>query len=88
MIIIRIRLIVTINELTQDVKQQTDIKLMNRLVKNTKKPQTLRFEIDADKLSALFSQQLICAADIRCLDHSSKSCLQTICLKSLLASHS
>jgi len=60
---------------------------MNRITKNTKKSQTLRFEIDADKLLALFSQQLLCAADIRCLDHSSKSCLQNICLNSLLANH-
>ena len=53
---------------------------MNRFAKSTIKPQTLRFEIAADKLSALFSQRLICAADIRCLDHSSKKRLHDICL--------
>jgi len=57
---------------------------MNKLTNNTKQAQTLRFEIDADRLSALFSRHQLCAADIRCLDHSSKNCLQTICLNTLL----
>ncbi|MEW5008399.1 MAG: hypothetical protein RPR28_11795 [Cycloclasticus sp.] len=58
---------------------------MNGLTKSERKSQTLRFEIDADTLYGLFSQQQLCAADIRCLDRSSKNCLQAICLKSLLS---
>jgi len=57
---------------------------MNKLTNNTKQAQTLRFEIDADKLSTLFSHHQLCAADIRCLDRSSKNCLQIICLNTLL----
>jgi len=58
---------------------------MDILASNTDDSQTLRFEIHVKKLHALFSQQLICAADIRCLDNSSKNCLRTICLKTLLS---
>lgn len=56
---------------------------MDILVSNTDDSQTLRCEMHVKKLRTLFSHQLICAADIRCLDSSSKNCLRTICLKTL-----
>ena len=44
----------------------------------------IRFEISAEKMNELLVHRQICAADIRCLDTSSKQCLKKLCLKTCL----
>jgi hypothetical protein len=45
---------------------------------------TLHIEISSEKINDLLKQNKICAADIRCLDVSSKQCLKQLCLKTCL----
>lgn len=40
----------------------------------------VRLELSADTLSALLNAGLLCAADFRCLDHSSKRRVWKLCL--------
>ena len=55
-----------------------------RLTNNTENPDALCIEISSEKINMLLKQRLICASDIRCLDRSSKQCLQNLCLKTCL----
>ena len=50
------------------------------------KANVLFIEISSEKINALLAQQLICAADARCLDANSKSSLRKQCLKTCLYS--
>lgn len=55
-----------------------------RLTINSETPDALCIEISSEKINMLLEQRLICAADIRCLDDSSKLCLKKLCLKTCL----
>lgn len=44
----------------------------------------LRVEIDAATLLRLLQRQLLCAAELRCLDCESKHCLWRLCLTACL----
>lgn len=54
--------------------------------KDTDKANVLFIEISSEKINALLVQQMICAADVRCLDANSKSSLRKLCLKTCLYS--
>ncbi|PCH83098.1 MAG: hypothetical protein COB89_07585 [Piscirickettsiaceae bacterium] len=51
-----------------------------------KKSETVRIEIDLRKLEQLFYKEVLCARDLRCLDHKSKMLVQSACLTSCAAS--
>ncbi len=46
---------------------------------------SVRIEIQSDKLLTLLRQGLICAADLRCLDCNSKRCLLRLVMKACAA---
>lgn len=48
------------------------------------RPARLRVEIDAETLLRLLQRQLLCAAELRCLDCESKHCLWRLCLSACL----
>jgi len=41
---------------------------------------TIQIEIDQDKLTQLFEQGVLCAADFRCLNNQSKQQVTKLCL--------
>ena len=45
---------------------------------------TIRIEMDVDKIWMLFAQHQICMEDLHCLDNHSKQQLRKICLKTCL----
>lgn len=62
-------------------KSNKDLRIINT---TTGKAKTLSIEISAEKINTLLAQGIICAADIRCLDVSSKHCLKELCLATCL----
>lgn len=46
---------------------------------------SMRLEMSIDKINELLMHQQICAADIRCLDVSSKQFLKNLCLQNCLS---
>ena len=47
-------------------------------------PEVMSLEINAEIIQTLLEQRIICAADVRCLDESSKQCLKKLCLNTCL----
>lgn len=48
------------------------------------KEKTLSIEISSEKMERLLALHCICAEDIRCLNMTSRQCLQRLCLKTCL----
>jgi hypothetical protein len=42
----------------------------------------VQIEVNVEKLAYLFSSGVLCAADLRCLNRTSKNCVWVLCLKS------
>ena len=55
---------------------------------NDEKHRRVQIEIALDKLESLFSKGLLCAAEFRCLNESSKKSIWKLCLNSCSAAGS
>lgn len=66
------------------LKHSEKEKNVNYLAAEREQTNSLLIEICSEKMNTLLAQRQICAADIRCLDTSSKQCLKSLCLKTCL----
>lgn len=56
----------------------------NKKIREDTENNPLNISINRQKMTELLENHQVCAADISCLDKSSKECLKSLCLKTCL----